>query len=191
MTENETTVPGTTPMEITFEGARLSLILIAMIIPFYIGGDRLFHMIWEHRTPLIQLTFPWWVKAISILAAVVLHEAIHGALFALFAPGGFRSVTFGINMSLGAIYCHCRDPLKVKQYRCAGIAPLVLLGLLPFITSLFTGVSWFKTFGLLLTIGGFGDLLIYIKLLKFDKNLLIRDHPEKLGFIIEKAMKNE
>ncbi len=162
-----------------------------MIIPFYIFGDRLFYMIWENRTPLFQITFPWWVKALSILAAVVLHEAIHGALFALYAPGGFRSVTFGISMSMGAIYCHCRVPLKVKQYRCAGIAPLVLLGLLPFIAGLFTGVSWFKTFGLLLTIGGFGDLLIYMKLLKFDKNLLIRDHPEKLGFIIEKTMKNE
>jgi hypothetical protein len=171
--------------EITFDGARLSLILIAMIIPFYLAGDRLFHMIWENRDPLVQLDFSWWVRLISILLAVILHEAIHGALFALFAERGFRSVTFGISMSLGAIYCHCLDPLRVKHYRWAGIAPLLLLGILPYSAGLITGVTWFKTFGLLLTIGGFGDLLIFFKLLKFDRNLIIRDHPDKLGFIIE------
>ena len=189
MDEKQNPATENVPTEITFDGARLSLILIAMIIPFYFIGDRLFHMIWEQRAPLLQLTFPRWAKVLSILAAVLLHEAIHGVLFALFAPHGFRSVTFGISMNMGSIYCHCRDPLKVKHYRCAGIAPLLLLGLVPYITGLFTGVTWFKTFGLLLTIGGFGDLLIYIKLLKFDKNLIILDHPEKLGFIIHSPRK--
>ena len=184
MDEKQNPAAENVPTEITFDGARLSLILIAMIIPFYFIGDKLFQLIWEQRAPLLQLNFPWWAAALSILAAVVLHEAIHGVLFAVFAPHGFRSVTFGISMSMGAIYCHCRDPLKVKHYRFAGIAPLLLLGLIPYIAGLFTGVTWFKTFGLLLTIGGFGDLLIYIKLLKFDRNLIIRDHPEKLGFII-------
>jgi hypothetical protein len=37
---------------------------------------------------------------------------------------------------------------------------------------------------LLLTIGGFGDLLVYIKLLKINKNLFVLDHPDKMGFII-------
>jgi len=161
MNEDQNSATGTL-QEITIDGARLSLILIAMIIPFYFVGDRLFHLIWAQRTPLIQLTFPWWAEALSILAAVVLHEAIHGVLFAFFAPRGFRSVTFGISMSLGAIYCHCRDPLKVKQYRCAGIAPLLIPGLLQYITGLFKGVTWFKPFGLLLTTSGLGDYMIYI-----------------------------
>jgi hypothetical protein len=187
MTKNELSTQEAAPQEITFDGARLSFILIAMIIPFYILGDRLFQVIWENRAPLIILSFPWWVKATSILLAVMLHELIHGAVFAMSAPRGFKSVTFGVSLSLGALYCHCRDPLKVKQYRRAGIAPLVILGLLPLIFGLSTGVTWIKTFGLLLTIGGFGDLLIFIKLLKFDKNLVIRDHPEKLGFIIEET----
>jgi len=173
--------------EVILDGPRLSLTLIAMIVPFYFLGDRLFHYIWENRTPVFQFTLDWWFQAMVILLAVILHELIHGILFAIYSPNGFKSVTFGINVKLGAFYCHCSDPLKVKQYRRAGIAPLVLLGIVPYVFALFTGITWIKTFGLLLTIGGFGDLLIYIKLLKFDSNLVIRDHPEKLGFIIEET----
>jgi hypothetical protein len=187
MTEGDISEAGSSLREITFDGPRLSLILILMIIPFYILGDRLFHFIWENRTPLIDFTLVWWIKVISILVAVILHELIHGLVFALYAPHGFKSVTFGINLKLGALYCHCRDPLRVKHYRRAGIAPMILLGVIPLIIGLSTGSGWIKTFGLLLTIGGFGDLLICIKLYQFDRNLMIHDHPEKLGFIIEES----
>jgi hypothetical protein len=176
--------------EITFDGRRLSLTLLAMIIPFYIAGDRLFNILWSHRVPLVIITIPWWIKVISILLSIVVHELIHGVIFALYSPRGFKSVSFGFNVKLGAFYCHCEDPLKVKHYMLAGIAPLIVLGLIPLMVGLSTGIAWAKTFGLLLTIGGFGDLLVFIKLLKFDRNLVIRDHPEKLGFIIEPGQPN-
>jgi hypothetical protein len=170
--------------EVTFDGPRLTATLLAMIIPFYFIGDRLFHFIWAHHTPVISLVFPVWIKVVSIILAIVVHELIHGILFALYASHGFRSVTFGFNMKIGAFYCHCKEAIRVKHYRRAGIAPLIILGLIPLAAGYITGVSWFKTFGLLLTIGGFGDLLVFIKLIKIDRNLLILDHPDKLGFII-------
>jgi hypothetical protein len=186
MSENDeiSNVPSTE--EVTFDGPRLTVTLLAMIIPFYIIGDRLFHFLWLHHAPVISLVFPWWIKAISILFAIIVHELIHGLIFARYAPHGFRSVTFGFNAKIGAFYCHCKEPVRVKHYRRAGIAPLIILGLIPLVTGFLTGVSWFKTFGLLLTIGGFGDLLVFIKLLKIDRNLLILDHPDKLGFIVIK-----
>jgi hypothetical protein len=181
----EQLTPGPSTHEVTLDGARLTLILIAMIIPFYIIGDRLFHIIWVHRTPVISLVIPIWIKVISIVLAILVHELIHGFIFALYASHGFRSVTFGFNKNIGAFYCHCKEPIRVKHYRRAGIAPLIILGLIPLAIGFITGVGWFKTFGLLLTIGGFGDLLIYLKLLKFEKNRLILDHPYKLGFILD------
>jgi hypothetical protein len=185
MPENNETVPATSSQEVTFDGPRLTFILLAMIIPFYIIGDRLFHFIWVHHTPLISLVIPMWIKVVSIVLAIVVHELIHGIIFALYASNGFRSVTFGFNAKIGAFYCHCREPILVKHYRTAGIAPLIVLGILPLIFGFITGVNWFKTFGLLLTIGGFGDLLVCLKLLKFNKNRLILDHPYKLGFILD------
>jgi hypothetical protein len=184
MPENKDITPGNSAQEVTLDGPRLTFILLVMIIPFYIIGDRLFHFIWVHREPVISLVIPLWIKVLSILLAIVLHELIHGIIFAIYAPRGFRSVTFGFNAKIGAFYCHCKEPIRVKHYRRAGIAPLIILGLFPLVFGFITGASWFKTFGLLLTIGGFGDLLIFIKLMQFNRNLLILDHPDKLGFLI-------
>jgi len=185
MSENSDLSIGPSTQEVTFDGPRLTFTLLAMIIPFYLIGDRLFHIIWVHRVPVISLVIPIWIKAFSIVLAIIVHELIHGIVFALYTPLGFRSVTFGFNAKIGAFYCHCKEPIRVKHYRRAGIAPLVILGLIPLVIGYVTGVGWFKTFGLLLTIGGFGDLLVYIKLLKFGKNRLILDHPDKLGFILD------
>jgi hypothetical protein len=185
MPENSEFTSGPSPQEVIFDGPRLTIILLAMIIPFYILGDRLFHFIWVHRVPVISLVIPFWVKAVSIVLSIVVHELIHGIVFAIYAPNGFRSVSFGFNVKLGAFYCHCDQPVRVKHYRRAGIAPLIILGLVPLRFGFVTGVAWFKTFGLILTIGGFGDLLVYFKLLKLKKNRFILDHPDKLGFILD------
>jgi len=185
MTENIEATPGSSSQEVTFDGSRLTITLLAMIIPFYIIGDRLFHFIWLHKEPTFSLVIPFWMKVLSLVLAIVVHELIHGIIFALYAPRGFKSVTFGFNAKIGAFYCHCKEPIRVKHYRRAGIAPLIILGLIPLVFGFVTGVGWFKTFGLLLTIGGFGDLLVFLKLLKYGKNRLILDHPEKLGFILD------
>jgi hypothetical protein len=185
MEENNDFAPGTSSQEVTFDGSRLTFLLVAMILPFYIIGDRLFRFIWIHRIPVISLVIPMWIKVVSIVLAIFVHVLIHGVIFALYARNGFRSVTFGFNTKIGAFYCHCKEPLRVKHDRRAGIAPLVILGLIPLIFGFITGVAWFKTFGLLLTIGGFGDLLVYFKLLKLNSNRLILDHPDKLGFILD------
>jgi hypothetical protein len=171
--------------EITFDAQKLSIILIVIIIPFFIGGEKLFDLIWKGRTHLLEVNVPTWMKYASVLAAIPVHELIHGAIFAWYSPNGFKAVKFGASLKMGAVYCHCKDPVRVKYYRRAGIAPMILLGLVPWIFALSTGVHWINTFGLLLTIGGLGDLMIWFKLLKFNKDLVIRDHPDKLGFIIE------
>jgi hypothetical protein len=172
------------PTEVIFEESRLMLFMVIIIVPFYLAGDLIFDLVWRHREPLIQMDLPFWTKFLIVLAAIPVHELIHGLIFGLYAPNGFRSVRFGFSLSMGSPYCHCSDAVKVKHYRRAGIAPFIILGILPYLFSVFTGVSWIKVFGLLLSIGGFGDVLVWIKLLKYDKNLLIRDHPEKMGFII-------
>jgi hypothetical protein len=184
MPENGESSASGSPQEVIFDGPRLTLILLAMIIPFFILGEWLFRLIWVHREPVLSLMIPLWVKVVSFILAIFVHELIHGIIFAIYAPGGFRSVSFGFNASLAAFYCHCEQPLRVKHYRRAGIAPLVILGLIPLLFGFMTGVTWFKTFGLLLTIGGFGDLIIYYKLLKINRNRFVLDHPDKLGFII-------
>jgi hypothetical protein len=188
MNADQTTLTNSTsssPREITFDGQRLSIILIALIIPFFIGGEKLFDFLWEGKPRLLHLDIPTWMKYAAVLLAILLHELIHGLVFARYAPNGFKAIKFGASLRMGAVYCHCKDPIRVKYYRRAGIAPTIVLGLIPLTFAMITGVHWINTFGLLMTVAGFGDLMIWFKLLKFDRNLIIKDHPEKLGFIVE------
>jgi hypothetical protein len=171
--------------EVTFEESRLMVMLIIIIIPFYLVGDLIYDAIWKGRDPLVDLNIPELIKYLSVLVAIFVHELIHGAIFAYYAPNRFRSVKFGFSKNLGSPYCHCSDPLKVKHYMRAGIAPFVILGVIPYLLALVTGNNWIKVFGLLFCIGGFGDLLVWIKLFKYDKNILVMDHPSKMGFILQ------
>ena len=171
--------------EITFESPVIMWGLMAAIVVFFVGGRFLFNVLWDGRESLLQLDVPMWVKLTSILLAILVHEGIHGLVFALYAPRGFKSVSFGFSKTMGSPYCHCADAIKVKHYRRAGIAPFIILGLFPLLFGLITGVQWITTFGLLLSGGGFGDLFVWIYLFRFDSNVMVRDHPEKMGFIIE------
>lgn len=171
--------------EVVFNESRLALVFILMIIPFYAGVELMFQLLWKGKMPLIPVIVPTWVKIGSVVVAIAVHELIHGLFFAMFAKNGIKSVKFGFSTSMGSPYCHCSDPIKVSQYKLAGIAPFVILGILPLIFAMISGVNWIKIFGLLLSIGGFGDVLVWWKLSKLDKHTWVRDHPTKMGFIIE------
>lgn len=172
--------------EYIFEDNKTMFLFVVVAIVFALCADLLFDSIWRGRPALLDLEVPSLVKYASVLMAIVMHELIHGLVFALYAESGFRAVSFGFSRTMFSPYCHCKEPVRVKHYRRAGIAPTLILGIIPLVFALFTGVNWIKTFGILLTIGGFGDVLVWLKMFRFNSNLMVRDHPEKMGFIIDK-----
>lgn len=172
--------------EFTFEDNKTMALFVIVAIVFALCADMLFDLIWKGKPVLLNLEVPSWVKYVSVLLAIFLHEMIHGLFFGFYAKNGFRAVRFGFSRTMFSPYCHCKDPVSVKHYRRAGIAPTLILGIMPLTFALITGVNWIKTLGILLTIGGLGDVLVWIKMFRFNGNLMVRDHPEKMGFIIDK-----
>ncbi|MBN1143616.1 MAG: DUF3267 domain-containing protein [Bacteroidales bacterium] len=172
--------------EFVFEDNKTMLFIVVVAIVFAICAELLFDTIWKGRPALLHMEVPSWVKYTSVLLAIVMHELIHGLFFALHAENGFKAVSFGFSRTMFSPYCHCKDPVRVKHYRRAGIAPTLILGIIPLAFALITGVNWIKTLGILLTIGGLGDVLVWLKMFRFNNNLMVRDHPEKMGFIIDK-----
>lgn len=172
--------------EFTFEDNKTMALFVIVAIVFALVADVLFDLIWKDKPAMVNLEVPSWVKFLSVMLAIVMHELIHGLFFALYAENGSRAVSFGFSRTMFSPYCHCKDPVRVKHYRRAGIAPTLILGIIPLTFALITGVNWIKTLGILLTIGGLGDVLVWFKILRFNGNLMVRDHPEKMGFIIDK-----
>ncbi len=74
-----------------------------------------------------------------MIIGIVIHELIHGVLWANYAKKGFKSIKFGIIMKMLTPYCHCKEPLKVKHYIVGAIMPAIILGIIPAIISIIIG----------------------------------------------------
>lgn len=124
----------------------------------------------------------FWV--FGFILGIVLHELIHGIVFARYAKRGFKSIKFGILWKMLTPYCHCKEPLQVKYYRLALVMPAVVLGFIPFLVSLFLGNFSLLIFAGIMTTSAIGDFMI-IHLLRKEKSTdWVEDHPTEVGCFI-------
>ena len=100
-------------------------------LPYYLlWGFNLSSFLMKNH--LLSAILPFLV----LLLGIIVHEFIHGVFFSIFASKGFKSIKFGILWKMLTPYCHCREPLKIKQYIIALLAPLIILGIAPAVISL-------------------------------------------------------
>lgn len=81
-------------------------------------------------------------------------------------------------------YCHCKEPLNVRQYIIGAIAPAILLGIVPSIVAIMIGNPGLLLFGMFFTIAAAGDILIINLLRKENSSDLVQDHPSEAGCYI-------
>ena len=114
---------------------------------------------------------------------IVLHEGLHGIVWAI-AAGGFHKIKFGFNREMLAPYTHCKIALSKPAYIAGGIAPLFLMGIFPAIISFLAANAYWYLLSLICIFTSAGDVLSCYHLLMVPNGFKIQDHPEKLGFII-------
>ncbi len=165
------------------------VVTLPLILPFLLA----YYVMWGKEWTML----PWWgyfVGLILLTAFIVGHELIHGAVFACFAKDGFRSVAFGVIWSMLTPYCTCRESLKRKHYMLAILAPTVVLGILPAAVALAIGSKWILYLGVLMILGGGGDIMCAIKLATYrtkGKECLFFDHPYEVGLAVFERAKAE
>jgi hypothetical protein len=167
---------------------RANFIAIISVLPILIILYLLYSFIWEK--PAISFNYPYWI---FYLIGVVIHELIHGFFAMKFSKQGLKSIKFGIYWKFLTPYCHCKEPLTVRDYRIVILSPLIILGIIPTIIGLITGHNGIYGFGLLFILAAGGDLIIYWKLRNENRNALALDSPDKIGCIIyesEEASEN-
>ena len=120
---------------------------------------------------------PW-----IIIVGIVGHELIHGITWMAFLKKDLRAIKFGVKRLTP--YCHCKIPISVRNYRRGIFMPFYILGILPWSIALFTGSGFCLCFGILFSIMAIGDIIGLFMLRNLDKNELVIDHPNKIGFII-------
>ena len=119
-----------------------------------------------------------------LILGIVLHELIHGIIWAKFAKEGFKSIKFGVLWEMLTPYCHCKEALNVRQYIIGAIAPAIILGIIPAIIAIMTGNLGLLIFGMLFTMAAGGDFLIINLIRKESSSDLVQEHPSEAGCFI-------
>jgi hypothetical protein len=156
------------------------LFLISVIILFLVP----FCLLWGKH--ILMEGFSKFLKNILLLIIpiVVVHEGLHGFIWAIFSSSGFKSIKFGFNVALLSPYTHCNVPMKRWYYFFGGIAPLVIMGLIPAVYSYCMGNGFWLFVSAFCTWSSAGDILSCFYILKTDPDVLVLDHPDTLGFFI-------
>ena len=161
-------------------GILVMLIMAAISYPLFVvvnGSDSL--------DPDRIFGFPGHVGLLLFLllyaVSIFVHEFIHGFFWHFPCKKKWGSIDFGFNPKNITPYCHCCEALSVPVYFWGAIAPTLLLGVLPIIIGIFSGILFLVTLGVVGVVGGCGDILV-IWTLRKHKDCQLFDHPYEVGY---------
>ena len=115
------------------------------------------------------------------IVSIFVHEFIHGFFWHFPCKKKWGSIDFGYNAKNFTPYCHCCEALSVPVYFWGAIAPTLILGVLPIIIGIFSGILVLVSFGVIGVVGGCGDIMV-IWTLRKHKDCLLFDHPYEVGY---------
>ena len=130
-----------------------------------------------HGYPEIPANSTIVVYGFLLLFGILIHELIHMLTWAIFAKKTLRAFKLGFQWKSLTPYAHCKEPMDIRPYRIGSFSPGLLLGILPWIISLFTGDILLFFFGFLYTTAAGGDFLILWIIRNVEPNTLVEDTP--------------
>jgi len=151
-------------------------IMILQVVPFFL----------THGFPAISTNVNMTLYGFLLLFGILAHELIHMFTWALFAKKSLKAFKLGFQWKSLTPYAHCKEPMDIQPYRIGSFVPGLLLGILPWLISLFTGNILLFFFGILYTTAAGGDFLILWLMRNIKPNTLVEDHPIRAGcYVIE------
>ena len=182
--------------QLTIDLVKANLFAFFLIIPLLVVFGLPYYFVWQDTFTFAHIKdyfsglsfghmgIRMLLFVIIFLLGIALHELIHGITWAIFAKKGFKSIKFGILWKMFTPYCHCKEPLKVKQYILGAITPAILLGIIPAVIAIFKGNIGLLLFGMFFTMAAAGDFMIIYLLRNENKNDYVEDHPSEAGCFI-------
>lgn len=121
---------------------------------------------------------------VAIIVGIVVHELIHGLVWGIYAPSRFKSISFGVIWKMLTPYCHCSEPMKVKNYMKGALAPLVVLGIIPAAAGVAFASVAVTLFGVIFIASAAGDIMVAWRLRKEPAENTVLDHPSEAGYLV-------
>ena len=186
-----------TEQRLAAEGYRETMLTISMnaantlSIVFMVVTAMIYAVIFIKINGTVPFEIRGSLMPLGVIAAVlvltVVHELVHGLSWVIFSPATFADIAFGIDMKHLAPYCCCTAPLQRRSHLIGTLMPLMLLGIVPFVISIFTASVFWLWVAVIMTAAATGDIMIAVKLLRYKKTgseLLVIDHPVDAGTVV-------
>ena len=149
----------------------------------------LYALVWHPDVSKEGFAMGMWVRpyggllfVVAMAVGIVVHELIHGATWACFAPSRWKSISFGVIWKMLTPYCHCSEPLLVRHYRIGALMPLYVLGVLPALAGIAIGSLALALYGVLFVGAAAGDIMVAWRLRKEAPESKVQDHPTEAGY---------
>ena len=158
----------------------------SLLIAVPIAIIQVMSFFWLHGYRAIPVNANTAVYGFLLLFGILVHELIHMFAWAFFAKKPLSAFKLGFQWKSLTPYAHSKKPMDIRSYRLGSFAPGLLLGILPWIVSLFTGDILLFFFGFLYTTAAGGDFLILWIIRNVKPDTLVEDHPTHAGcYVIE------
>ena len=156
------------------------LSIVFTLVPIAVGVVLIHYMVPDAH--FNNLRFRVLIILLSLAVGIVVHELIHGITWLLVTHQTFRHLHFGF--MIGNPYCHIDTPMSKLGYVAGALMPLFLLGVLPYVLSIFAGSYLWMLIGSIFIGTAAGDILIVWAIRKEPSSTLVYDHPSEAGCYI-------
>lgn len=186
--------------QLTIDLVKANVFAILLMIPTVLIFGLPYFLIWglgfnlsdiRSLTKILSPELMGFGLLLVFTLGIVLHELIHGIVWSQFTSDGFKSIRFGVLWKMLTPYCHCKEPLKVKEYMIGALMPAIILGFIPGIIAIIIGNFGLLIFGIIFTTAAGGDFMIINLLKNEDKDDYVQDHPSEAGCFIYRKRQEE
>ncbi len=173
---------------------KANIFALLLFVPIILLYTFPFYLIWGPDEPFVFIKNMLEITSLSsallgvlvIAIGVAVHELIHGITWSCYTKNGFRSIKFGVLMKMLTPYCHCKEPLRVRQYIIGALMPSIILGIIPIMYAWYSGNIHILLFAIFFTVSAAGDFMIVQLIWREDMRSLVLDHPSEAGCFIYK-----
>lgn len=173
--------------ELTFSGFTINILAPLVTLPI-IGIMYLIYWAVGNEIEVIDYGISEVIVALLFLGGMVLvHECIHGIVWAIYARGHFSSIAYGMAWEGLSPYCTCNEPLTKGQNIIALAMPVVVQGVIPAMIAILNGWDTLFLIALMMIMLGGGDIICIGRLVAYktrQNRCMFIDHPYKCGFVV-------
>ena len=155
---------------------------VGIILPLFFLTIGLHMLLWGF--PFMEGGIGWGWTALLLILSIAVHELLHAVGFVYAGGASWSDVRFGVMWKALAPYAHCTQAMQAGPYRVAVALPALLLGVMPTLVGIATGIGALTFYGYIMLIAACGDAAILWAIRSVPEAALVKDHSSKVGCMV-------